>query len=129
MTQTEVAELFGISKQAISVILKSDVNSKSGYIRRLIEFILEFDRNDFLRIEKESIGRKSEEKEYLSEDGLITSKEAAEILNYKAESLITMRHRKKGPPFMIVEVGGRNVVRYKKSDVEKWIKQRKESKD
>ena len=57
-------------------------------------------------------------------DGLLTTKEAAEFLGMKAQTLMLWRVYHKGPPYVKMTDSPAGAVRYRLSDLNDWISAR-----
>lgn len=116
MTQHELGDLMGITKQAVNAALGSP-----NYTARLVRFALHFQKEDFLEIEKKMEEKLKKEAVKLDNDDLITAEQAASMLGVKVATLTVKRSRGMGPAFLRLSVGSRHVIRYKRSVIEELV--------
>lgn len=57
----------------------------------------------------------------MQDDALLTTEDVAALLKVKPATLKQWRHARKGPKFISL---GRRMVRYRRSDVDEWIRSR-----
>lgn len=125
MNQSELSKILGITRQAISFTLQIKKDEQGFFVRRLIEFALNFSEEEFLKIESDS-AIKSMDINMNDLKDLLTTAEASILLGYKTETLVTMRHREKGPPFIVIQIGNKKKnIFYRKEDLEKWSNEQK----
>ncbi|MFA6396303.1 MAG: helix-turn-helix domain-containing protein [Sulfurimonas sp.] len=123
MTQSDLAETLGISRQAISAKLK-DKTIRGEYLKRLIRFALIFSKEDFEELEKDMEIRL--ENEIQIDDSMLDEKEVAELSGYSVNTLRTWRSRNREPEFIRIEGGnGKTAIRYDKEVILKWMEKNK----
>jgi hypothetical protein len=122
LKQTELAKLLQVSDQTISIVMNCLPKQRGYYSKRLMSVALEMSQEEFLEKERAFLSRPdSENNEYR-----LSSKEAADIIGYKPQSMIAMRHRGNGPPFSTIQLGnGKKSIRYRLKDLEDWVSKRK----
>ena len=57
----------------------------------------------------------------MQDDVLLTTEDVATLLNVKPRTLKQWRHERRGPRYVSL---GRRIVRYRRSDVDEWIRSR-----
>ncbi len=66
--------------------------------------------------------------EYLTERLLLTEEEAAELLGIEPHTLGKYRRAGNGPPYVQLSKGKkRQLVRYRRLDIEEWIEQKRKN--
>lgn len=113
MTQSEIAEVFGTSRQVIGNRLK-DTNPKKEYIRNMIHFLMKIKIDEYQFILSNSDCESSD-------IDLLSEKEAAELTGYSIHTLKKWRSIQTGPHYIIGE-GKRGRIWYQREDLFAWIK-------
>ncbi|TDA65780.1 DNA-binding protein [Sulfuricurvum sp. IAE1] len=115
MTKSELAELLGISRQAVGQQI-AGTSKKKEYIRKMMKILLGLKKD-----EAEKILSSIPPSECAV---MLTEKEVSELTKYSINTLRQYRCSGKGPSFNVGE-GKKGRITYLQEDVEKWLSEQK----